>query len=75
MVKRSVYFVLGIFLILLGIVGALLPFLPGFIPFIIGVVLLSKSSKTIRGYMHRLRDRYPKQFQRLHEMRERMSRK
>lgn len=74
MVKRSAYFVLGIFLILLGIIGSLLPIIPGFIPFIIGVVLLSKSSKTIRGYILRIEARFPKQFEKLHELRAKMGR-
>lgn len=75
MLKRSFYLVGGIVFIFLGIIGFLLPIIPGFIPFIIGVVMLSRSSKTIRGYMLRLKARYPRQFAKLHEMRERMSKK
>ncbi|MBI5194027.1 MAG: DUF454 family protein [Nitrospirae bacterium] len=74
MVKRSFYFVGGIVFIFLGIIGFLLPIIPGFIPFIIGVVMLSRSSKTIRGYMLRIKARYPKQFEKMHELREKMGR-
>ena len=73
MVKRSAYFVLGIVLVFLGIVGFLLPILPGFIPFTIGVILLSKSSKTCRSYLLRLKTRFPKQYDKFHTIREKMS--
>ncbi|MBI5755644.1 MAG: hypothetical protein HZA12_01850 [Nitrospirae bacterium] len=70
MVKRSIFFVAGCIFIVAGIIGFMLPFIPGFIPFIIGIVLLSRSSTFIRRQLSRLKTAFPRQYKKLHAIRE-----
>ena len=72
MVKRSILFIIGSFLIAIGIIGFMLPLFPGFVPFIIGVVMISRSSSTVRHYLSRLKTIFPKQYKKLHEIRVRL---
>lgn len=50
-IYRSVLFVIGIFFILLGFVGLLLPVVPQVPFFIIGAICLMKSSNRIRDWV------------------------
>ncbi|MCC7202616.1 MAG: hypothetical protein IT393_08170 [Nitrospirae bacterium] len=75
MVKRSVYFAAGSVLIVIGLAGFLLPFFPGFVPFIIGIALISRSSSFVRRNLSKLRTVFPKQYAKLHEIKEKISRR
>ncbi len=75
MIKRSLYFAAGSVLIAVGLLGFLLPFFPGFVPFIIGIVLLSRSSSFIRRNLSRLKTVFPRQYAKIHEIKEKLSRK
>lgn len=75
MVKRSIYFAAGSVLIIVGLAGFLLPFFPGFVPFIIGVALISKSSSFVRRNLSKLKTVFPGQYAKFHEIKERLSHK
>lgn len=72
MVKRSILFISGCVLIAIGVLGFMLPLFPGFVPFVIGVVMLSRSSTTIRRYLSKLKTYFPRQYQKLHGIRVRL---
>ncbi len=58
--KRIAVLVIGVLFVLLGLLGLVLPFLQGFLFLIIGILLLSAYSPTIReGFQSRTRN-YPK---------------
>ncbi len=75
MVKRSIYFAAGCILIAVGLLGFLLPLFPGFVPFIIGIVMLSKSSAFVRRHLSKLKTVFPRQYAKFHEIKERLSQK
>ncbi len=75
MVKRSIYFAAGSVLIAVGLLGFLLPFFPGFVPFLIGIVLVSKSSSYVRRNLSRLKTVFPRQYARLREIKKRLHHK
>ena len=75
MVKRSIYFAAGCILIAVGLLGFLLPLFPGFVPFIIGIVMLSKSSAFVRRNLSKLKTVFPRQYAKLHEIKEKLSHK
>jgi len=57
-VKRIIKVGLGALLLLLGVIGVLLPLIPG-IPFLVlGLGLLSLSSERIRRLIERFKERY-----------------
>lgn len=58
-VKRKLYIGAGIFFILLGIAGLVLPILQGFLFIALGLVLLSKGSSRVRALKQRFKRRYP----------------
>ena len=55
--KRGVTFFLGLFLIGLGIIGMILPLVPGIPFFLLGLGVLSASSRRIRGLLEDLKRR------------------
>ena len=75
MVKRSITFIIGLILIAIGVVGFLLPIIPGIFPFVIGLVMLSRSSATVRQYLSRLKTMFPRQYEQFQKMREKLHRK
>ena len=75
MVKRSIYFAAGLLLVAVGLLGFLLPFFPGFVPFILGLVFLSRSSSFVRRNLSRLKTVFPRQYAKLHEIKEKLYRK
>lgn len=75
MLKRSIYFAAGSVLVAVGLLGFLLPFFPGFVPFIVGIALLSRSSSFIRRNLSKLKTVFPKQYAKLHEIKEKLSHK
>lgn len=72
MIRRSILFIAGCVFIAVGILGFMLPLFPGFVPFVIGIVMLSRSSATVRRYLSRLKTYFPRQYQKLHEIRVRL---
>ena len=72
MIKRSIYFAVGSVLVTVGLLGFLLPLFPGFVPFIIGLVFLSRSSPFIRRKLSRLKTVFPRQYAKIHEIKERL---
>lgn len=58
MIKKIFYLCLSLICIILGVIGLILPIMPGFIFFIIAIILLSKTSNRLHIYLHRLRDKY-----------------
>lgn len=59
-VKRTAFFVVGVFFVLLGIAGLALPFLQGFLFIAVGLILLSISSTRARAWIESHTRRYPK---------------
>ena len=57
--KRAIVLGLGWLFILLGFAGLFLPVLQGILFLLIGVILLSYESVTVRRFMNRTRERYP----------------
>jgi uncharacterized membrane protein YbaN (DUF454 family) len=58
-VKRKLYIGAGIFFIVIGIAGLVLPILQGFLFIALGLVLLSKGSSRVRALKQRFKQRYP----------------
>ena len=58
--KRIFVIALGVFFVLLGIAGTVLPFLQGILFFAIGLILLSFSFPKIRIWMEKHTIKYPK---------------
>lgn len=58
--KQTLVLVLGVLFILFGLVGLVLPFLQGILFLIIGVLLLSAYSPSIREKFQSYTRRYPK---------------
>lgn len=73
MVKRSICFAAGSVLIVIGLAGFLLPFFPGFVPFIIGIALISRSSSFVRRNLSKLKTVFPKQYAKLRDIKEKIS--
>jgi uncharacterized membrane protein YbaN (DUF454 family) len=59
LVVRIVLFILGGLLVIYGILGVLLPVLPGFPFLLIGMPLLAASSERARGWVNRLDKKFP----------------
>lgn len=56
---RAVKIASGFTLLGLGVVGLFLPFLQGVLFMLVGLALLSSESRRLRGFLERLRRRYP----------------
>ncbi|HUZ47773.1 MAG TPA: PGPGW domain-containing protein [Terriglobia bacterium] len=65
--NRSVVLLIGWGLILLGVLGLLLPILPGMVLLLAGVSVLSSEYVWAHKILQRLRDSFPKFSQRLRE--------
>jgi uncharacterized protein len=59
-IKRVLILSLGWFFIILGIIGLFLPVLQGILFLFIGLIILSRASKTVRNWLEKLKTRYPK---------------
>lgn len=58
--KQIIVTVCGYLFLLLGVIGAVLPIMQGWFFFLIGLVLLSKTTPWARRWLHKLRLRFPK---------------
>jgi uncharacterized membrane protein YbaN (DUF454 family) len=59
-VKRVLITIAGYFFLLLGVIGSLLPIMQGWIFFLIGLALLSRTTPWARRWLHKLRLQFPK---------------
>ena len=71
--KKVLLLVLGWSFIFLGIIGLFLPFLQGILFMLIGLVILSKESKTAKYYLHKLKEKHPAPFRSLTRLRRQFS--
>ncbi len=60
--------------VFVGILGLFLPFLQGILFILIGLVILSSRSKTIQRLLRYLEEHYPKQYDRVQVLHERLRR-
>ena len=58
-IKRIVVLLIGWLLIAFGVVGLFLPILQGVLFIMLGLLVLSRESKTARRWLQRARQRYP----------------
>lgn len=73
--KRALIYLIGWTFILLGIIGLFLPILQGILFLLIGLLVLSKESKLAKSLLHRLQERYPGQYRKMHEFNERLKKR
>ena len=59
-VKRAIIITIGVAFVILGLVGLVLPFLQGILFLVIGLLLLSAFSPTLREWMQKHTRKYPK---------------
>lgn len=59
LIVRAVLFVIGGLLVVYGIIGVILPVLPGFPFLLVGMPLMAASSERARGWMNALDRRFP----------------
>jgi uncharacterized membrane protein YbaN (DUF454 family) len=58
-VKRGFIIIAAVFFLMLGAIGFVLPFLPGFVFIAIALILLSLISLTLRDYIEKHTSKYP----------------
>ena len=71
--KKIFLLTLGWTLIFIGFIGLFLPFLQGILFIMIGLVILSKHSKTAQHFLVRLQERHPAPFKVMMEWQQRVS--
>jgi len=71
--KKIFVFIAGWFFILLGIVGLFLPLLQGILFIAIGFLILSRESQWAKSMLVKLRRRYPKQYEKLEKLKQKIS--
>jgi uncharacterized membrane protein YbaN (DUF454 family) len=62
--KRALILVAGVLFVIAGVAGLALPFLQGLLFLLIGMILLSLSSRTIRAWV----EEHTRRYSRLHRM-------
>lgn len=73
--KKTLIHLVGWGFILLGIVGLFLPVLQGILFLLIGLLVLSKESKWAKDLLHRIEKRYPIQYKKMHDFKERLKKR
>ena len=71
--RRGVVIVLGVFFLLLGVIGGFLPVIQGWIFVLIGLVLLAEEIPWVRRHLERLKDRFPKQARQVDQLKNRFT--
>ena len=61
--KKILLLTLGWLFVFLGIAGLFLPLLQGILFIFIGLIVLSKESKTAKDILHQLKEKHPGPFQ------------
>ena len=69
-IRRVVVLVLGWGLIAVGIVGLFVPILQGILFIMLGLYVLSRESRTARGWLMKLQRRYPKVYAKARRIKE-----
>jgi len=72
--KRALILTVGSLFVLLGLIGLFLPFLQGILFLVIGLLILSKESKTAHRILERWRERHPQAHRKVHEFINRLRR-
>ena len=72
--KRVLILSSGSFFILLGIAGLFLPFLQGILFLIVGLVILSKESKTAHRILEYWKERHPELHSKIEELKKKLKR-
>ena len=75
LVKRALVYIIGWTFLLLGVVGLFLPVLQGVVFILIGLLILSKESRTAKALLTRVQRRYPEMVRRMHDLKERVKRR
>jgi uncharacterized membrane protein YbaN (DUF454 family) len=58
--RKSMWLAVGFVFLALAVVGSLLPFLQGWIFFLIALAIFARESETVRGWIRAARKRWPK---------------
>ncbi len=58
--KQVIVTIIGYLFLLLGVIGAILPVLQGWLFFLIGLTLLARTTPWAKRLLHKLRERFPK---------------
>jgi len=72
--RRTLRFILGWIFIVLGIAGLFLPILQGILFLGIGLGLLAGESPWAQKILNQVKSRYPKQYEAIHHLRQRLDR-
>lgn len=67
--KRIIKVSVGWFFLFLGVIGCFLPILQGFLFIAVGLLILSEESVLIKKLLHPVEQKYPAQFQKVHQFR------
>ena len=73
--KRFFRIVIGIFCLIVGVIGLFLPVLQGILFIIIGLLILAPESKKIQQLLARLRLKYPAVFEKADQIKHKYTRK
>lgn len=72
-IKKISILIIGWLFIFLGIIGLFLPFLQGILFILIGLAILSSRSEMIKSLIKKLEAKYPNQYEKLKNWRERLT--
>jgi uncharacterized membrane protein YbaN (DUF454 family) len=72
-IRRGLMIFLGLFFLLLGVIGGFLPVVQGWIFVLIGLVLLAEEIPWVRHHLERLKSRFPKQAAQLERLKTRLT--
>lgn len=72
-IKKISILIIGWLFIFLGIIGLFLPFLQGILFILIGLAILSSRSEMIKSLLKKLEAKYPNQYEKLKNWRERLT--
>lgn len=67
-IRSGVVIFLGVFFLLLGVIGGFLPVIQGWIFVLIGLALLAEEIPWVRRHLERLTARFPKQISQLERL-------
>ena len=73
--KRILKIGAGVVLILLGVISGFIPIVQGWIFVGLGILLLAEEVPFLNRYLKRLKQRYPKEFEKAHAFRQEMKNK
>jgi len=72
-IRSGVVISLGVFFLILGVVGGFLPVIQGWIFVLIGLALLAEEIPWVRRHLERLKARFPKQATQLERLTTRLT--